>query len=433
MPSFFERQPVTYFWTGPKRLAAIARVVALLVVERIVVVNTPAISLSADGGKYCIADIRGILSPSIVIFRERVEANLGQMLHIAGGPSRLRPHCKTHKTREIIALQLAAGITKHKCATFAEAEMLAACGVQDIFLAYSLVGPNIERAVTFRQRWPDVQLCVTADHLAPLAALADAMHAANTTVEVLFDLDTGQHRTGLPPGEAALNVCRAMIETPGVTPGGLHLYDGQNHQTDLAERTAAVKKVWAETLAFQDRLTPLGWTSKRIVAGGTGSFPIFATLGEDAAEAGESDTGESKTGGLELSPGTCIYHDVGYGQMFPDLAFTPAALILSRVISQPVGNRITLDLGYKAVASDPPAGHRLAFPDLPDAQEVLQNEEHLVLETSNADAFQPGDALLAIPRHICPTSALHKSAYVIEGGQLVGEWQIAARDRVLTI
>ena len=117
----------------------------------------------------------------------------------------------------------------------------------------------------------------------------------------------------------------------------------------------------------------------------------------------------------------------------PTSKFTPAALLLTRVISRPTADRVTLDLGYKAVASDPPAGNRLRIPDLPDAKAVLQNEEHLVIETSQAERFQPGDELLAIPRHICPTSALHKQVYVVSGGQLVGTWAVASRDRMLTV
>jgi len=107
--------------------------------------------------------------------------------------------------------------------------------------------------------------------------------------------------------------------------------------------------------------------------------------------------------------------------------------VLTRVVSRPTSDRVTLDLGYKAIASDPPAGNRLMFPDLPDAKAVLQNEEHLVIETNQAARFQPGDELLAMPRHICPTCALHQRAYVVAGGKLAGTWQVAARDRVLTI
>ena len=114
--------------------------------------------------RYTIEDTGEIISPAVVLFRDIMEETLGKMIDVAGDPARLRPHCKTHKMREVIALQLKRGIAKHKCATFAEAEMLADTGVTDIFLAYSLVGPNIARAVRFVEKYPDVTFAVTADH-----------------------------------------------------------------------------------------------------------------------------------------------------------------------------------------------------------------------------------------------------------------------------
>ncbi|MCP4812054.1 MAG: D-TA family PLP-dependent enzyme, partial [Planctomycetaceae bacterium] len=110
-----------------------------------------------------------------------------------------------------------------------------------------------------------------------------------------------------------------------------------------------------------------------------------------------------------------------------------AARILTRVISCPTSETVTLDLGYKACASDPPAGQRLMFPQLPDAEEILQNEEHLVLKTSQASELRPGDWFLAIPRHICPTTALHQQVYVVVGNRLQETWLVAARDRKLTV
>lgn len=368
--------------------------------------------------RYAIADTRSIVTPAIVIFREILDANLAEMVRIAGSAARLRPHCKTHKMREVIELELAAGITKHKCATLAEAEMLARAGVKDIFLAYNIVGANIDRVVKFVQAFPEVRFSVTADHPRPVQELGTAMVAAGCQVEVLLDIDSGQHRTGLPVGEAARKLYEQIAATPGLLPGGFHLYDGQNHQKSVDDRRTAVLAGYEPAARFRQELLSAGLAVPRIVAGGTGSFPIFAQLDDPC---------------LELSPGTIIFHDSGYGETFPDLKFTPAALLLTRCISRPTDDRITFDLGYKAVASDPPAGNRLTFPDLPDAKAVLQNEEHLVLETSQASRFQPGDELLAIPRHVCPTSALHKFAYVVQGGRLVETWQVAARDRVLTI
>lgn len=368
--------------------------------------------------RYAIADTSRIFSPGLVIFRDLVEQNLDEMIRVAGSPARLRPHCKTHKLREIVELQLARGIVKHKCATIAEAEMLAIAGVRDIFWAYNPVGPNINRVVQFALRFSDVQFAVTADHARPIAQLGSALAAAGKTVAVLLDLDSGQHRTGVPAGPAARKLYEQIAATEGLVPGGFHLYDGHNHQRDFQERKAAVLAGWQAATALRDECVAAGLPVPRIVAGGTGSFPIFAALDDPA---------------IELSPGTIIFHDWGYSETFPDLRFTPAALLLTRVVSRPTENRVTLDLGYKAVASDPPAGNRLMFPDLPDAKAVLQNEEHLVIETSEAARFQPGDELLAIPRHICPTCALHKQVSVVSGGRLTDTWTIAARDRQLTI
>jgi len=368
--------------------------------------------------KYRVGDTGEIISPALLVFDDILRDNLRKMIEIAGDASRLRPHCKTHKIREIAELELELGITKHKCATFAEAEMLALAGAKDIFLAYNPVGPNIGRAIKFKQKFPDVLLSVTADHPKAVAALSDAATSAAVEIDVLLDLDTGMGRTGIQPGPRAIELYQTIAEAGGLRAGGLHAYDGQNHQTPLDERQAAVDAVWDQTVSLRDDLVSAGLSVPRIVAAGTGTFPIFAQKDDPT---------------LELSPGTTVFHDVGYGRMFPDMDFTPAAVLLTRVISRPGENRVTLDLGYKAVASDPPAGRRVVFPDLPDAEQVLQNEEHLVLETSRASEFSPGDAFLAIPRHICPTTAMHKQVFVIKNGNVATTWNVVARDRQLSI
>src|SRR5438874_5596254 len=120
------------------------------------------------------------------------------MIRVAGSAGRLRPHCKTHKMREIVQMQLARGIVKHKCATIAEAEMLAEAGAKDIFWAYNPVGPNIGRVARFVQKFPAVRLAVTGDAAGPIAALGAAVVSAGKTVAVLVDIDCGQHRTGVP-------------------------------------------------------------------------------------------------------------------------------------------------------------------------------------------------------------------------------------------
>src|SRR5207248_1108981 len=187
----------------------------------------------------------------------------------------------------------------------------------------------------------------------------------------------------------------------------------------FAERQATALRQLRPALRLRDALESKGLPAPRLVLGGTPTFPVYARL---------------DLPGLECSPGTCVLHDHGYGSRFADMAgFTPAALLLTRVISRPTPTRVTFDLGYKAVASDPPPGKRCVLLDVPDYEPVLQNEEHFVVETPAADRFRPGDEVLAVPTHVCPTVAMHRQAYVIEKGRVTGTWDIVARDRVLTV
>jgi D-serine deaminase-like pyridoxal phosphate-dependent protein len=368
--------------------------------------------------QYAIRDTSGIFSPGLLFYKELIRRNIDRTIELAGDVSRLRPHVKTHKTREITRLELEAGITKQKCATIAEAEMVADCGAPDILLAYPLVGPNCARLAHLVRAYPGCRFSVIADHPVGLTALSKALEKVGESVEVLLDMDVGQHRTGIAPGAEAQELYDMISRLPGLRPGGLHVYDGHNHQESFVARQQAALSQLESVLRLRATLEQKGLSVPRLVLGGTPTFPVYARL---------------DVPGLECSPGTLILHDHGYGTRFPDLAgFTPAALLLTRVISRPTPTRLTLDLGYKAVASDPPAGKRCVLLDVPHYEPILQNEEHFVIETPAADRYRPGDELFAIPTHICPTCAMHRFAYVIENGELTGTWDIAARDRVLT-
>jgi D-serine deaminase-like pyridoxal phosphate-dependent protein len=368
---------------------------------------------------YPLLDAGKLPSPAFLIFSELLDSNLRAMLDIAGDASRLRPHCKTHKMAAVTKKLVDLGVAKHKAATIAEAEMLAAAGTSDVLLAYNLVGPNIARFVQLVQTYPEVRFAATVDHPAPLRAFDEALTEAGVTADAVIDIDPGRNRTGVALGEPAAELCKQLLTCQSLKLGGFHLYDGHRHESDLSERERLVRDFWEQTRGAIDVLARQGIAVPKVICGGTPTFPIYAEIDDPL---------------IELSPGTCTFHDAGYGEKFPDLAaFRPAALVLTRVVSRPTASRVTLDMGTKAVASDPPLGQRVVFPRLPDAKQVLHNEEHLVLETDQAGEFAPGDWLLGIPRHVCPTSALYSSADVIQNGRVIDEWEVTARNRKLHI
>src|SRR4029450_2517552 len=102
---------------------------------------------------YEITNATEIPSPALLLLSERIEENLKEMLRVAGGPDRLRPHIKTHKLPQMVKRQLELGITRLQCATIAEAEMAASAGATDILLAYQPVGPHIARFIGLTVRF----------------------------------------------------------------------------------------------------------------------------------------------------------------------------------------------------------------------------------------------------------------------------------------
>lgn len=366
---------------------------------------------------YALRDASDLLSPGLLIYRDLVRQNLLDMIAMARGSERLRPHVKTHKMAEIVRMAELMGIRKHKCATIAEAEMVAAAGGTDILLSYPLTGPNLKRFAYLVRGYRHTTFRATVDHAESARALSDAVAGLDRSVPVLLDLEIGMGRTGIDPGEPAAELYALVNRLPNLMADGLHAYDGQVHDTDREERRRSAQPGMERTLALRDRLLRRGMAVPRMVVGGTPTFPIHAEL---------------DIPGIECSPGTSVLNDHGYSTRYPDLAFTPAALLLTRVISHPQPGRICLDLGHKAVAADP-GGTRFRLLDLDDARPIVHSEEHLVIETHQANTLPIGTALLAMPTHICPTVALHRCAYVIEDGQVVDQWEVTARDRVLGI
>ena len=367
---------------------------------------------------YGVDDVSNINSPGLLIFLDIVNANIDEMVRIAGGPERLCPHCKTHKTREIAKLMLDRGITHHKCATIAEAEMLASVGVEDVLIAYQMVGPNVSRLLKLIDAFPSTKFTTLVDNAFVLNQLSEEAQASNSVIGVLVDLETGMQRTGIEPSDNALELVEMSISSDRIRFAGLHWYDGHNRQPDRTERNGLVLAGWNRFEKFRDQLIMNGIQVERIVAAGTGSFPILAEAAEPK---------------LQLSPGTTTYYDSAMEEMFPELNFKSALGVLTRVVSANKKGALTLDIGHKSCAADQPAGNRLRFPTLTDAKELMQTEEHCVIETSHSDSFKPGDPLVAIPRHACPTSAVFQQAHVVSNGKIVDTWEIAARNRKLSI
>jgi D-serine deaminase-like pyridoxal phosphate-dependent protein len=363
---------------------------------------------------YEVENIEEVPSPSVLIYPDRIERNIRKMIEIAGSPANLRPHVKTHKMPEVVRLQMKHGISKFKCATIAEAEMVAWCGAPDILLAMQPVGPNLERFFRLRKEYKNSKISCIADDEKVIEKISSMAVSENMETELWLDLNVGMNRTGIVPGEKARELFFLIKKSPMLVTGGLHVYDGHLHQPDYSLRKKLCDEAFQSVTEFVETLGNENTHNLKIVVGGSPTFPIHA-----------------ERGGVELSPGTILLWDYGYGKSFTEMDFVHAVVLLTRIVSKPADGLLCLDLGHKAVASEMPHP-RIHIIGLKDFEVTGHNEEHMVIKTPDADKFSTGDHLYCIPWHICPTMDRHDFATVITNKRATGTWNIEARKRKIT-
>ncbi|MDR2533622.1 MAG: D-TA family PLP-dependent enzyme [Tannerellaceae bacterium] len=348
-------------------------------------------------------------SPALIVDREAVARNIDRLVELAGNVARLRPHVKTHKTPQIAQMMMSRGILKFKCATIAEAEMLAKAGAPDIMLAYQPVGPKVSRLLSLARQYPLARFSCLVDNEASVRQIAQAFASERLTARVAIDVNIGMNRTGLLPGQAP--ALAALIDSlDGITLVALHGYDGHIHSPSMADRAAAAAVSFAELNRALGSIPPRD-PALVPIAGGTVTF-----------------TAHLQNEGVECSPGTFVLWDAGYASLMPELPFTYAAFVMSRVISVVNRRCICLDVGYKAIASEKPLP-RIRLLNVPNAQPIAQSEEHLVVQVPDSSLYPAGTIIFGVPEHICPTVALYDKMHVVNNGIADETWEITARYR----
>jgi D-serine deaminase-like pyridoxal phosphate-dependent protein len=361
---------------------------------------------------YKIQNTNEIDSPALLIYKERVKQNIIKAISLVKDISLLRPHVKTHKISEVTEMLLAAGITKFKCATIPEAEMLAIAGATDILLAYQPTSVKAERLLSLVQAFPDSHFSCLVDNKQSAQEISEVFH--NHSIEVYIDLNVGMNRTGIKP-EEAMELFMYCHSIKNILIKGLHVYDGSTSDAGTSLYRERCSKMYQSVLSVKEKIEAIDARKLRIIMSGTPAFPIFC-----------QDTN------VETSPGTFVFWDEGYRTTMPQLDFTIAAVVITRVISKIDQETLCLDLGHKSVASENPIHSRVIFLNQPNAVPVRHSEEHLVVQVPDTSEHQIGDVWYGVPYHICPTVALYETAYVINEHMYSEKWEVIARNRVIT-
>lgn len=361
---------------------------------------------------YVIDDIDHLDSPQLVVYPDRVKYNITQAINMTGGVDRLRPHIKTHKTAEAIQMMIEEGISKFKCATISEADLLARNHAEDVLLAYQPVGPKVDRFIQLIQKYPTTKFSCITDHLGVLQSLNEKGKQYGLVLDVFVDINVGMNRTGIKPEGAEVLYLQGSAMT-NINMKGLHVYDGHFRDKDFKLRKEKCDDAFLTVERVEEFIIDNGLPEPVIIAGGSPTFPIHAQRMD-----------------VECSPGTFVFWDYGYGQICSEQPFIPASLLITRVISKPTDNRICTDMGHKSIAAENEMGSRAYFLNVSDLKLVGQSEEHGVVEITGKDAgLEPGTVLYVLPFHICPTVNLHDHIITIENHHITGKWRVVARDR----
>ena len=363
---------------------------------------------------YNIKNIETVDSPALIVYKERVQQNIQSVLNMREA-ALLRPHVKTNKMAEVCSMMLGAGITKFKCATIAEAEMLGMIKAPDVLLAYQPTPVKAKRLVKLVKQYPSTNFSCLVDDVDNTENISDIFLDNDISFDVFIDVNVGQNRTGIKPSNA-FDLFETCMDLKGIHITGLHVYDGHIRDTDVDERKQKTDAAFQQAVDLSEKIASSFNIKLKIVAGGSPTFPVHAQRKD-----------------VECSPGTFVFWDYGYKTQLPDEPFDYAALVISRVISVVDEHTICIDLGHKSVAAENVIEKRVHFLNAENAQPLGQSEEHLVLKVEDAALYKVGDVLYGVPYHICPTVALYERAIIVENNEVVDEWKVIARDRKITI
>jgi D-serine deaminase-like pyridoxal phosphate-dependent protein len=359
-------------------------------------------------------------TPEVVIDVGTVRANVERAAAVARDAGvALRPHAKTHKLPQVALMQLEAGAAGIQVAKLGEGEVMVDAGVGDVLVGYPVVGERkLERLVALAGR---ARVSVSLDSLAVAEGIGRAASAAGVEIGVLVEIDTGLRRLGVQPGAQAVELAERLAAIPGLRFAGVFTHEGHVYTatTDLAEKERLTLEACARVVETADELRTRGLAVDTVSVGSAGTFRFAVHA----------------PGVTEVRPGTYVFNDRSQIAQGAATDADLAAFVVVTVVGRPVRERVVIDAGSKVLTSD-----RMLVKDAPasfgrvlghdDWDVVRLSEEHGVLEVPPDAEVEIGDRLLVVPNHVCPVINLASELTIVDDGELVDRWPVAARGKV---
>ncbi len=390
-----------------------------------------------------LSQLRVPTTPVLVIVRETLNRNLDLMqarCNVAGVG--LRAHGKMHKCSTLARLQIAKGAVGICAQTIGEAEAFAAGGISNLLLTSPVSLKDVDRVATLAR---GTRLAAVVDDYLLVSALGAAARAARSVLDLLVDVDLGQHRTGVAPA-GVCPLAKAIVDTVATRFAGIQGYLGHlQHIEEARSRIAANRSALTVLATVVDELKTAGIAPRIVTGGGTGTHTSDLASGVfTEIQAGSYALMDSEYEGCEAP------ND-------PQWPFAPALFLASTVVSARHRTHVTIDAGVKALSTDGAVARVVAgvaegsvwygMGDEhgaivhPLAIDVFKAGEHgplalqAAIDSANSTlhslpgAPNLGDTVWLQPGHCDPTINLHDAFLVLETDGSWGRWAIDARRR----
>ncbi len=357
-------------------------------------------------------------TPCIVIDLEKVKKNLKEMQAIADSYNcKLRPHIKTHKMVPFAKLQLEYGAAGITCAKVSEAEVMADGGIDDIFIAYPLIGAfRIRRAIELARRVK--RLILAVDSLEGASALNDAAGEAGISFEVWLEVDTGAKRTGVLRDQA-VSLAKQVSQMPNLNLTGIYTFKSLVHKgRPTTDPDTAGQEEGELMKAIADDIRAAGVNIRDISAGSTPTGMQVARTGMVT----------------EIRPGTYIFKDYMLYKEGVAKLEDVAAHYYATVVSTPSEEYAIIDGGTKTFPMDIQLNAApyyypsyAVIEDNDDLQLIRMNEEHGIITSKRGrTGLKVGQKIRLTPVHVCPAINMQNQVYIYDG-QDVYQQKVDAR------
>jgi len=345
-------------------------------------------------------------TPALLVNLDHLESNIAKMQSaVSTAGKQLRPHAKAHKCPEIARRQVAAGAVGVCVATLPEMELMTSAGIGVLLTTPVAAKVKTDRIAALVRGGADVRVVV--DHPIQVRLYQESGARAGVTLAVLVDLDIGDHRTGIPCDERALELATAIANARNLEFAGLQAYSVSGSHTEgwearRAHSTAAI----AQAIPIQKELLARGLDATTLTGGSSGTWNIDLAIPELT----------------ELQAGSYALMDVAYRRI-GGVDFAPAMTVLSTVVSASHNTFVTVDAGYKSFATDRPFG-----PDAVGIQGVRwqwAGDEHGILHFENGSrTLNPGDRVEFLAPHCDPTVNLYDRIVACRGERVEAVWPL---------